>query len=156
MLYSSKCLTLSFALVLLAMVLCAPAAYGQSNTQDYQISNQLLTNTCNGETVVMNGTVHQEMSFSTNPNGMTHFSFNFSVHLSGVGQTTGVSYVANDGMHTEVNVRGFAQEQSFGTKTKLIAQGPVPNMTDRITLHVVTDQNGAAKIDVSKEVLSCN
>ena len=49
----------------------------------------------------------------------------------GYGQITGVYYVANESVHNETNTRGVAQEQFFGTKIRLISQGPqTPNMVD--------------------------
>src|SRR2546425_4798018 len=143
-----KHVTLTLTFVVLAIIMCAPAAFGQATTQDLQFSNSPVTNDCNGETILMSGTLHSEMSFSTNSNGMTHTNYNFTIHMTGIGETSGVNYVANDSSHQEVNTRGIAQEQSFGTKTKLISQGPqTPNMTDRMTLHVVIDQNNNAKVD---------
>jgi len=78
------------------MMVCAPVAFGQAVTQDSPITNQATINTCNGDTVTLNGTLHSEMMFSTNPNGMTHFSLNASSHLTGVGTPSGASYVEND------------------------------------------------------------
>ena len=60
----------------LAIIMCAPAAFGQATTQDLQFSNSPVTNDCNGETILMSGTLHSEMSFSTNSNGMTHTNYN--------------------------------------------------------------------------------
>jgi hypothetical protein len=139
------------------MVMCAPAALGQAVTQDTPITNQTIVNECNGEPVLLNGTLHSEMSFSTNPNGMTHFSLNATAHMTGVGQITGVNYVANDNTHLETNTRGYAQEQTNDTKIKLISQGPqTPNMVDHATLHVVIDKNGVPKVEISKHQIKCN
>jgi hypothetical protein len=157
MLHRTKHVRLALTFMFLAMVICAPAAFGQAVTQDTPIPNQLITNECNGEPVLLNGTLHSEMSFSTNPNGMTHYSLNSTAHMTGVGQITGVNYVANDTTHMETNTRGFAQEQSVNTKIKLISQGPqTPNMMDHATLHVVIDSNGVPKIEISKHKIQCN
>jgi len=138
------------------MMVCAPVAFGQAVTQDAPITNQVTINTCNGDTVTLNGTLHSEMMFSTNPNGMTHFSLNASSHLTGVGTPSGASYVENDTTHMETNTRGMAQEQSNNTKLKLVSQGPQPNMMDHATLHVVIDKNGAPKVEISKHDIKCN
>ena len=136
---------------------CAPTVLGQAVVTDSPITDQLIVNECNGENVLLNGTMHSEMTFSTNPNGMTHMSLNATEHMTGVGMTTGVNYVANDSQHLETNTREFAQEQTNNTKVKLISQGPqTPNMTDHQTLHVVIDKNGAPKVEISKHQIKCN
>ena len=66
---------------------------------------------------------------------------------TGVGQVTGWNYVVNDSSHQEVNTRGVAQEQSFGTKMKMISQGSAPNLNERTTLHVVIDSNNNVKVE---------
>ena len=156
MLHRTKRTILTFTFVVLAIVMCAPAAFGQAVTQDAPITNQVTVNMCNGDTVTLNGTLHSEMMFSTNPNGMTHFRLNASSHLTGVGTPSGASYVENDTTHMETNTRGFAQEQSNNTKLKLVSQGPQPNMMDHATLHVVIDKNGVPKVEISKHDLKCN
>ena len=143
-------------LVFLAMVMCAPAALGQTVVTDAPITNQMTANICNGDTVTLNGTMHSEMAFTTNPNGMMHMSLNTTSHLTGVGLPSGANYVENDTTHLETNTRGFAQEQSINTKLKLISQGPTPNLMDHATLHVVIDSNGVPKIEITKHQLQCN
>ena len=104
----------------------------------------------------MNGTLHQEVSFFTDPNGNTHSSFNANIRMNGYGQVTGVYYVAKENTHNETNTRGVAQEQFFGTKIKLVSQGPeTPNMVDRATLHVVIDKNNNVKVDISRHDIKC-
>jgi hypothetical protein len=152
-----KRVTMAVTFVFLAMVMCAPAAFGQTVVTDAPILDQSIFNECNGEWVTLNGTMHGEMSFSANPNGMTHMSLNATEHMTGVGQTTGVNYVANDSQHLETNTRGFAQEQTNNTKIKLISQGPqTPNMMDHATLHVVIDKNNNVKVEISKHQIKCN
>ena len=74
---------------------------------------------------------------------------------TGVGQVTGWNYVVNDSSHQEVNTRGVAQEQSFGTKMKMISQGSAPNLNERTTLHVVIDSNNNVKVEKSTDTISC-
>ena len=152
-----KRVTMAVTFVFLVMVMCTPAAFAQTVVTDGQITDQMIFNECNMEWVTLNGTMHSEMSFSTNPNGMTHMSLNATEHMTGVGMTTGVNYAANDSQHLETNTRGFAQEQTNNTKIKLISQGPqTPNMTDHATLHVVIDKNGVPKVEISKHQIKCN
>lgn len=134
---------------------CVLGAQGQTTTNEMQFSSVPITNDCNGETILMTGTTHTVSSFTTNPNGSTHFKFDFTTHATGVGQTTGWNYVINDSSHQEVNTKGIAQEQSFGTKMKLISQGPAPNLNERTTLHVVIDKDNNIKVDRSTDTISC-
>lgn len=157
MLHRTKRLTLTLTIAILGVVICEPVAFGQTVImQDAQFTNQAAFNECNGEFVVLNGTMHSEMTFSTNPNGMTHYSLNATEHMTGVGVTTGVSYVANESQHLETNTRGVAQDQTNNTKIKLISQGPTPNMMDHATLHVVIDKNNVVKVEISKHQIKCN
>jgi hypothetical protein len=145
-------LTFIFGVVALA---CAPAALGQTTTtQDMQFTSVPILNTCTGDTILMSGTLHSVMGFSTNPNGMTHTTMDFTTHATGVG-LTGLNYVINDSSHQEVNTRGVAQEQSFGTKMKMISQGSAPNLTERTTLHVVIEGNNNVKVEKSTDTISC-
>jgi hypothetical protein len=147
---------LALMIVSAAIAICAPVALGQTTqTQDTQFSNVPVINDCTGETILETGTVHTVMGFSTNPNGMTHTKIDFTTHATGVGQTTGMTYVVNDSSHQEVNTRGVAQEQSFGTKMKMVSQGPSPNLTERSALHVVIDSNNNIKVDRSSQTISC-
>ena len=155
MLHRTKYVILALTFAFLAVVICAPATFGQAVTQDSQITNQTTVNECNGDTVTLNGTLHSEMMFSTNPNGMIHMSLNATSHMTGVGVPSGANYVENDTTHLETNARGFSQEQSVNTKLKLISQGPQPNMMDHATLHVVIINN-VPKVEISKHDIKCN
>ena len=41
-------------------IVASPAALGQAVVTDTPITDQTETNTCNGDVIVMNGTLHQE------------------------------------------------------------------------------------------------
>ncbi len=138
-----------------ALLASAPAALAQAIVTDTQLTDQVITNQCNGEPVLLNGTLHQEMSFNTTPSGNTHSSFNAVIHFNGYGQLSGAYYVANENVHNETNTKGIAQEQFFATKIKLVSQGPTPDMVDRATLHVIIDKNNNVKMDISKHDIKC-
>jgi len=147
-----------FAILILVsavLALTAPSAFAQAMVIDMPITDQTVYNECNSEYVLLNGTLHQEMTFNTTPNGNTHSSFNATIRLNGYGQTSGALYVAKESIHNETNTKGIAQEQFFGTKIKLVSQGPAPDMVDHATLHVVIDKNGVVKQDISKHEIKC-
>jgi hypothetical protein len=155
--FDGKRLVLVLMFAAFSIALCAPGALAQTTTTDTQFSDVPITGDCNGTpiTVLMTGTIHTVMGFSMNPNGMTHSKMDFTLHATGVDPTTNINYVINDSSHQEVNTRGVAQEQSFGTKMKMISQGPASNLTDRTTLHVVIDSNNNVKVEKSSETISC-
>ena len=142
-------------LAVTALALSAPSLFAQAIVTDTPITDQMIQNECNGEMVLLNGTLHQEMTFNTTPSGNTHTSLNATIRMNGYGQTSGALYVAKENVHNETNTKGLAQEQSFGTKIKLVAQGPTPDMVDRATLHVVIDKDGNVKQDISKHQIQC-
>jgi hypothetical protein len=151
-----KNIKLALAFAGLAIIMCSPAAFGQATTTDTPFANQPTSNPCNPDTILITGTLHTESSFSTNPNGMVHSTFNSTLHATGVDTVTGVQYVISDTAHAEINSKTVAQEQFIGTKMKMIAQGPYPNLTERSTVHLVVDANGNVRVDTSKFQLSCN
>jgi len=155
MVRNSKRAVAAIIFSLMSIAFCSSGSFGQTIVTDTPITNQTDTNNCNGEQVVLNGTLHQEMTFTTTPSGNTHASFNATLQLMGYGQVTGVHYVAKESVHNETNTKGLAQEQFFGTKLKLVSQGSSPDMVDRATLHVVIDKNGVPKSDISKHQISC-
>src|SRR5438045_3218777 len=119
--FDGKRVKLTLTFVVLAMIMCAPWAFGQATTTDTLFSGVAVMDDCTQEMVVMTGTLHTETSFSSNPNGTTHFKFDFTEKGTGVGQASQAIYVINDSAHSEVNTKGIAQEQSFGTKMKMIS-----------------------------------
>jgi len=142
-------------LILASLLLLCAGALGQAVVTDTSVTDQMLVNECNSEMVLLNGTLHQETTFSTTPSGNTHTSLNATIQLNGYGQISGAYYVAKESIHQETNTKGIAQEQFFGTKIRLVAQGPTPDMMDRATLHLVIDKSGNVKMDISKHQISC-
>jgi hypothetical protein len=152
-----KNIRLALIFVGLAIIMCAHAAFGQATTTDTPFTDQPAPTTgCNGDTVLMTGTLHTVSSFSINPNGFIHSTFNSTLNATGIGSPSGAKYVISDTAHMEVNSKTMAQEQFMGTKMKMIAQGPYPNLTQRSTVHLVVDANGNVRVDTSKFQVSCN
>jgi|SRR5579864_763761 len=142
-------------MVMAAFAVCAPAALAQTTiTQDTPISSTVPSQ-CNDHTIAFTGTLHSVFTFNTNPNGMTHTNFDFSVHATGVDTTTAINYVVNESIHNESNVHGIAQVQNFGTKMMLISQGSAPNEVDRSTLHVVINSDNTFVVQRNSETISC-
>jgi hypothetical protein len=155
--FQEKRATLMLTFAVLALVMCAPAAFGQATTTDTSFANQPAPAAgCNGDAILMTGTLHTVSSFSANPNGFIHSTFNSTLNATGIGSPSGAKYVISDTAHMEVNSKTMAQEQFMGTKMKMIAQGPYPNLTYRSTVHLVVDANGNVRVDTSNFQISCN
>ena len=124
---------------------------------DQPVTNQPYFNDCNMESVLMNGVMHFEYFFSSDPsNGHTDYHILSQTKLIGVGQTTGAQYVGNNSTnyHT-VTKGGQASDFSSAEKTRLVAQGPTPDMSLTQTMHMVVDQQGNIHADTSNQKISC-
>ena len=166
MLRSSKCLRISLGVLLVAVVVCAPVAFGQSAsnisyTLHVPITNQQYFNQCtspalpNGEAVTMNGEMLYDYHFSMDGDGM-HLHWSSTTNLTGVGSISGAKYVGKDNQQYNLRTEDFAQDWTTSEKTKLIAQGPTPNMMLTQRLHFKTDKNGNATVSKDGEpVIKC-
>jgi hypothetical protein len=125
-------------------------------TMDSLVTNQTILNECNGENVLMNGSMHFEYFFLTDSDGdFTNYHISSATHLKGIGQTTGAKYVANDSTSQTDRTRDLASNQTMTLKSRLVAQGPTPDMLLRQLLHVVVDKQGHIKADVVKNNVTC-
>jgi hypothetical protein len=75
--------------------------------------------------------------------------------LTGIGQTSGTRYVANDTVQQKDTTRGEASNTRMTMKSRLVAQGPTPDMLLRQVLHVVVNRSGVIKADVEKNNVTC-
>jgi hypothetical protein len=152
--------------VALAMVLTCtvPAAANNSDPmtvttyqQDTLITDQVVTNDCNGETVILNGTMHFDYFFATDADGdRTHYDITSTERLTGVGQTTGARYVSSEKFHeNDVTRSGQASDTRQTMKSRLVAQGRTPDMISRHVVHVVIDRLGNIKVNIDKSTVSC-
>src|SRR5438132_13380930 len=96
MFQSSKCVTVSMALLLCVAAALAQSGTPVTNSYDALVSNQVTVNQCSiGEPVALNGTVHFSYSVSTDSSSVNHFTVTAGNNLTGLGQPTGTAYVAN-------------------------------------------------------------
>jgi len=108
-------------------------------------------NECDGENVLMNGTMHWEYFFLTDADGdFTVYHINSTMRLNGIGQTTGAKYVAHDSTSQTDGTRDLASNQTMTLKSRLVARGPTPDMLLRQLLHVLVDKQGNIKADEVK------
>ena len=156
MFHSSKRVT-----VLLALLLCAAAALAQSgtpvtNSYDALVSNQVTVNQCSiGEPVALNGTVHFSYSVSTDSSSVNHFTVTAGDNLTGLGQTTGTAYVANDSDDFDSNTSDSSADMTVELRSNLKSQGSTPGMTLVQTLHIVVDTSGNISAQVVSNSTGC-
>ena len=125
-------------------------------TQDSAVTDQMIVNECNGESVLLNGTMHYEYFFLTDADSdFTTFNVSSTSRLTGIGQTTGARYVAHDSTSNRDRTRDLASNTTTTLKSRLVAQGPTPDMLLRQLLHVVVDRNGNMKAEVVKNTVAC-
>ncbi len=147
--------------VLLAGVVCAPAAFPQSSpptyTYDTTITNQVTVNSCAaGEPVSLNGTLHLQYSFTTDATtGVNQFSITASNNLVGVGQNTATNYLASDSSNYIVSSTQQSTEATVELKADLVSQGSAPSMTLVQTLHITLDTSGNISAQVTGNSTQC-
>jgi hypothetical protein len=147
--------------VLMALLLCAAAALAQSgtpltNSYDALVTNQVTVNQCSiGEPVALNGTVHISYSVSTDSSGVNHFTVTASNNLTGLGQTTGTAYVANDSDDFDSNTSDSSADMTVELTSNLKSQGSAPSLTLVQTLHIVVDTSGNISAQVVGNTTGC-
>jgi hypothetical protein len=153
------------AVALTAVLTCTPLAVADNNdqmtiqkfTQDSVVTDQHLINVCNGEDVVLNGTMHYELTTGSDADGdRTIYDLDSTTRMVGEGQTTHVRYVSVDKIHQHDTTRGGQASNTRSTmKSRLVAQGPTPDLISRSTMHTVISKNGTILVQKEGESLSC-
>jgi hypothetical protein len=148
-------LVLTFAInnaVLFGQSATPPVTY----TYTASVANQTTVNNCSvSEPVSLNGTVQISYQFTTDTNGVNHFTITASNNLNGLGQTTGTSYVAGDSSDYNVNSSQASAEATVELKSDLVSQGSAPNLTLVQTLHLTVDTTGNISAEVVDNVTQC-
>ena len=145
--------------VLIVLLLCAAGAVAQSpvtNSYDINLNNQVTVNSCSaGEPVALNGTVHIDLSVSTDSAGMNHFAVKATANLVGIGQTTGTAYTATDSDDYSSNIADPSADLTVELKSDLKPQGPLPGLTLVQSLHIVVDNIGNISAQVVSNSTTC-
>ena len=143
--------------VLGALVLCAGWGLGQTaNAYDLPVTDQLTVNTCSmGEPVALDGTVHIDVSATTDSSGGSHFTITAADNLTGSGQTTGTAYTASDSDTYVSNNDEPSADLTVELKSDLKSQGSTPGLTLVQSLHIVVDTTGNISAQVVGNSTSC-
>jgi hypothetical protein len=162
MFQGSKGVAVRLMTLMLAFAVNNAVLFGQSAappvtyTYTASVANQTTVNNCSvGEPVALNGTVQISYQFTTDTNGVNHFTITASNNLNGLGQTTGTSYVAGDSSDYNVNSRQASAEATVELKSDLVSQGSVPTLTLVQTLHLMVDTTGNISAEVVDNVTQC-
>ena len=156
MFQSSKCVTVSMALLLCVAAALAQSGTPVTNSYDALVSNQVTVNQCSiGEPVALNGTVHFSYSVSTDSSSVNHFTVTAGNNLTGLGQTTGTAYVANDSDDFDSNTSDSSADMTVELRSNLKSQGSTPGMTLVQTLHIVVDTSGNISAQVVSNSTGC-
>jgi hypothetical protein len=148
-----------------AVLSCTTLAFAGNNdpmtitriTTDIPVADQHFTNDCNGEDVVLNGTIHSESTIGRDADGdRTIYDLDTTSRLVGEGQTTHARYVALEKIHQHDTTRGGqASNTRSAQKLRLVAQGPTQDLISRFTMHTVISKDGTILVQKENESLSC-
>jgi hypothetical protein len=113
-------------------------------------------NSCStGEPVALDGTVHIDLSASTDSAGASHFTIAAADNLAGSGQTTGTAYTASDSDTYISNNDEPSADLTVELKSDLKSQGSTPSLTLVQSLHIVVDTTGNISAQVVSNSTSC-
>ena len=150
-----------FMVLLVALVISTPIAFGQSTPVTYKIdvpvSSQVTSNQCSsaGEPVSLNGNMHAEMTFTTDSSGTTSFSITVSNNLNGTGQKSGLAYSAQDSNSYTINTGDVAGDITVEFRSDLTPVGGGASMTLIQTLHLSADTTGNLGLEVTDNTTQC-
>ncbi|MFI5251961.1 MAG: hypothetical protein ACHQQQ_05945 [Bacteroidota bacterium] len=125
----------------LAILLAIPvfSFAGNVMNQTFPISGTV-TDLCTGELVNYTGEAHIVINSSTNPDGTVRLVAHESIRITGVGQTSGASYVGNQTEQERViQSTGCPFSLTDAIFFRLIGKGPVPNEQIRVGVTLTVD-----------------
>jgi hypothetical protein len=139
-------IAVSLGVVLMVMVFTA-GGFGQNQPMVYAVDsyvdNQVTVNQCStGEPIALSGSMHFNYSFTTDSNGVNHFSIAAANNLMGIGQNSGTTYSASDSNPYSADTSQPSAELTVDFKTDLNSQGQAPTLTLIQTLHILVDTTG--------------
>lgn len=131
----------------LALTLLSVSAVAQATnvttTTKIPLSGNLAA--CNGESVPYEGSQNYLIHSTTSSSGQVSIKVSISFNLKGVGDTTGVNYVAN-GAQEASRLFDITDDTPFNLiitgHLNLNGQGRVPNTILRVVAHTTINANG--------------
>lgn len=162
MLKSTKKVPMSIALsiaIALLFVVQPQLLMAQANTVTTNVQlpvNQTVTD-CNGQPVVLSGTVHMVVHFTTDANGGTHAGFHTNYQgVSGTSPTNpNITYRAVNSSHQTFNSRDPQSEFTSIENVRLISSGPTDNLIIKVMTHITINANGEATAEFTRIEVVC-
>ena len=114
-------------------------------------------NPCNGETVVISGTIDITTRTTIDGKGRKHIAFTDVPHLDGRGSTGAYKVVGVAREHDtfEVADSDLPMSQSFTARYHVISQGKAPNYFEDFATHYSVDASGSADVQFSHSSSKC-
>ncbi len=150
-------LFLTFAMAWALIGICSEQTMAQSTstTTNTEMPFTATLTDCNGQPVVISGTMHMVTQFTTTASGGTHTHIHTNYQdVSGTSGTT--TYRAVSSNHHTFNSSGAQSEFTTIEDVKLISQGPLDNLTIRVTMHTTVNANGQATASFITFEVVCN
>jgi len=111
---------------------------------------------CTGEDVHIFGTLDIHIQTNTDGKGNTHVMFHLTPHLTGLGLTTGDTYVASGPTNTDDYIDANGSRVSSGINIiNLISLGSGGNLQIREYYHLTITKQGEVTRDVSDVRAGC-
>lgn len=148
-------LALSITFVLIGICSNPAKAQTTSTTTNTEMPFTATLTDCNGQPVVISGTMHMVTHFTTNANGGTHIHINTNWQdVSGTSGTT--TYQAQSNNHFNFNSNDPQSEFTTIDDVRLISAGPTNNLKVRAHMHTTINANGEATASFIRFELICN
>ncbi|MCL6259564.1 hypothetical protein M3O96_10715 [Aquiflexum sp. TKW24L] len=107
-----------------------------------------------GELIDLEGEIHVVANFVESKSGNVMSKFHYNLKATGVGQTSGAAYQANETVNQTINgSKGF--NETVTISTLLIGQGKAPNYKYKVTFHITVNANGELTAEVLNESVEC-
>jgi hypothetical protein len=130
----------SLAAVLFALMLTLPASAESFVNTTIPLSLAIV-NPCNGESVTVNGFVHDTIQVTLDDSGGTHVDIHDNFEdVSGIG-SLGNTYQIPSALHAEANT-SVGHENTFTETFNVITEGSTPNFLIHIDFHITVNPDG--------------
>lgn len=148
-------MSVSIAFVLIGICSEPTLAQATSTTTNIEMPFSATLTDCNGQPVVVSGTMHMVTHFTTNANGGTHMHINTNWQdVSGTSGTT--TYRAQSNNHFNFNSNGSQTEFTTIDDVRLVSSGPTDNLKFRAHMHTTINANGEVTASFVTFELTCN
>lgn len=129
------------AFVLIGICSEPTRAQATSTTTNTEMPFTATLTDCNGQPVVVAGTMHMVAHYTVSANGGTHLHINTNWQdVSGTSGTT--TYRAHSNNHFNFNSQGAQSEVTTIDNVRLISAGLTDNLKIRVTMHTTVNANG--------------